>query len=415
VRDFAASLSGTKPAGNTDLLAGRIPVLDDDPYDEAVLREPEPYYARLRAAGPFARIEAYGILACGRYKEVQEVFADWHRFVSSRGVGLSDFETEKPWRPPSIILEVDPPEHTRTRTVMARAMSPKAVAQLKDAFRREADALVDRLLDKGIFDAVKELAEVFPLRVFPDAVGIAGHGRETLLAYGSMVFNALGPDNAIRRQAFADAPSIMAWITEKCERKAITSDGFAASIYAAADSGELTEQEAGMLVRSLLSAGVDTTVAGLGSAMLCLAANPGQYALLRDSPRLARPAFEEVLRFTSPVHSFCRTANQDTEVSGVAITEGTKILCVLGSANLDSEKWPNADTFDIQRRPTGHVAFGTGIHGCVGQSVAREEAEAMLTAIAEKVDAIELAGEPVWRPNNSMRALESLPIRFVRR
>jgi 4-methoxybenzoate monooxygenase (O-demethylating) len=392
-----------------------IPVLTIDPFDEAVLRNPEPYYARLREAGPLVNVEKYGILACGRFKETREIFADWTRFVSSRGVGLSDFKVEKPWRPPSIILEADPPQHSRTRSVMTRATSPRAVARLKDRFSEEAESLIDRLLEKREFDAVKDLAEAFPLKVFPDAVGIASEGRENLLAYGNMVFNALGPDNPVRREAFANAPAIVAWIAQRCDRKAITSDGFAATIYAGADSGELTEQEAGLLVRSLLSAGVDTTVTGLGSAMFCFATNPDQYALLRDNPQLARPAFEEVLRFTSPVHSFCRTANRDTEVSGLPIPEGAKILCVLGSANLDPEKWPNAAKFDIERKPTGHLAFGTGIHGCVGQSVARQEAEAVLTAVARQVAAIELTAEPVWRPGNSIHALDRLPVRIAPR
>jgi cytochrome P450 len=315
-----------------------IPVLTIDPFDEGVLRNAAPYYAKLRQAGPLAVIEKYGILACGRYKETQEIFADSTRFVSSRGVGLSDFKVDRPWRQPSIILEADPPEHTRARSVMTRALSPRVVASLKEKFSEEAEALIEPLLEKQEFDAVRDLAEAFPLKVFPDAVGIAGEGRDTLLAYGRMVFNALGPDNSVRRRAFARAPSITAWIERHCSRGAIASDGFAATIYAAADTGEITEQEAGLLVRSLLSAGVDTTVAALGSAMFCFATSPSQYAVLRDNPQLARQAFDEVLRFTSPVHSFCRTANQNTEVSGIPIPEGAKILCVLGSANLDPEK-----------------------------------------------------------------------------
>jgi 4-methoxybenzoate monooxygenase (O-demethylating) len=392
-----------------------IPILAIDPFAENVLRNPAPYYAKLRAAGPLAVVEKYGILACGRYKETHEIFFDSARFVSSRGVGLSDFKVEKPWRQPSIILEADPPEHSRARSVMARALSPRAVAGLKEKFRDAAELLIERLVERQEFDAVKDLAEAFPLKVFPDAVGIADEGREILLAYGRMVFNALGPDNPARRQAFASAPSVVTWIERHCHRNAITSEGFAATIYAAADAGELTEQEAGLLVRSLLSAGVDTTVAALGSAMFCFATNPDQYALLRDDPQLARQAFDEVLRFTSPVHSFCRTANRDTEVSGVAIPEGAKILCVLGSANLDPEKWPNASKFDIARKPIGHLAFGTGIHACVGQSVARQEAEAVLAAVARTVQTIQLAGDPAWRPGNAIHALDRLPLRITRR
>ena len=168
-------------------------------------------------------------------------------------------------------------------------------------------------------------------------------------------------------------------------------------------------------MRSLLSAGIDTTVTVLGSALWCLANNPDQFERLKADPKLATWAFEETLRYTSPVHSFCRTANVDTEVGGVRIVEGTKVLCVLAAANLDESQWPDADKFDIERKPTGHLALGVGIHVCVGQNVARAEAEAVLTAIANKVASIELTEEAVWRPNNSIHTLARLPVTFLGR
>jgi len=228
-----------------------------------------------------------------------------------------------------------------------------------------------------------------------------------------MVFNGLGPDNELRRNSMAMGPDIVPWINEQCQRSKIDPGGFGATIFAAADAGEINEDEAGMLVRSLLSAGVDTTVTGIGNTLWCLAANPEQFKLLKENPDLARPAFEEVLRYTSPVHTFCRTAGMDTQVSGVDIREGTKILCVLGAANLDEAQWPNADKFDVTRRPMGHLAMGTGIHGCVGQNLARAEVGAVVNAIIEKVDRIELAGDAVWRPNNAIHALDKLPLSFV--
>jgi cytochrome P450 len=389
-----------------------VPVWDVDPYDDAVLLEPEPYYAELRARGPFVYLPKYAILACGRYAQTKEVFSDWARFASSRGVGLQDFSVVEPWRPPSIVLEVEPPYHTRTRTVIGRALSPKAVAALKESFRHEAEKLVEALLEKGTFEAVAELAETYPTTVFPQAVGLKQSDRRKLVDYGAMVFNALGPDNQIRRAAMARGPDVIPWITGQCNRNRLRPEGFGTAIYAAADAGEIDETEAATLVRSLLSAGIDTTVAGLGNAFYCLATNPGEFEKLKADPSLARGAFEETLRFKSPVHSFCRTAAGDTEVSGIAITAGTKILCVLGSANLDEARWPDADTFDISRHTGGHLAFGTGIHSCVGQSVARAEALALLTAIATRVEHIEPAGEPVWQPNNALHGLASLPLTF---
>ncbi len=389
-----------------------VPVWDVDPYDPAVLTNPLDYYAELRSKGPFAYIPGYSVLACGRYEETREVFSDWERFVSSRGVGHQDFSLEEPWRPPSIVLEVDPPYHTKTRAVIERALSPRAVRNLREAFRTDAEKLIDELLEKGTFEAVEELAETYPTTVFPSAVGLQESDRRRLVDYGDMVFNAIGPDNELRRNAMVKGPDVVPWIMEQCQRERLNPDGFGAAIYAASDTGEITAEEAGLLVRSLLSAGVDTTVTVIGSALWCLANNPAQFRRLRDDPSLATWAFEETLRFTSPIHTFLRTANLDTEVSGVKIEEGTKMLCVLGSANLDEDHWPQADRFDIDRKPSDHLALGVGIHGCVGQNVARAETDAILTAIANKVGSIELAGEPVWRPNNSVHTLDRLPVTF---
>lgn len=390
-----------------------MPALDIDPYDPAVLTDPSPYYQRLRDSGPFVYLPKYQALACGRYEETKEVFSDWERFVSSRGVGLQDFKLGKPWRPPSIVLEVDPPYHKKTRTVLTRALSPRAVTALKTSFREAADQLIDSLVSQQRFDGVLDLAEAYPTSVFPQAVGLRDADARKLVDYGAMVFNALGPDNEIRRNAMANAPEIVPWINQQCQRENLSNDGFGAAIYAGADTGEISEEEAGMLVRSLLSAGVDTTVTALGNALWCFAKFPEQFKLLREQPGLARPAFDEVLRYTSPVHTFCRTADVDTVVGDTPIAAGTKILCVLGSANLDERHWPEADKFDVTRKPVGHLALGTGIHQCVGQNVARAEGEAVLLALANKVSQIELDGDPIWRANNAIHALDQLPLKLT--
>jgi len=389
-----------------------VAVWDIDPYDPKILGDPVPYYAELRHRGPLVFIPRYAVLACGRYEVTREVFSDHTRFVSSRGVGLTDFSLETPWRAPSIILEVDPPEHGKTRRVMARVMSPGAVARLRAAFEAKAEALVDRVLKKGTVDGVVDIAEAYSVAAFPPAVGLRNFDQRRLVDYGAMVFNALGPDTELRRTSMAKAPDIVPWITEQCQRGNLHAEGFGAEIYAAADAGDLTETEAGLLVRSLLSAGVDTTVTGIGSALWAFAQNPDQFERLRADPKLARNAFEEALRFTSPVHTFCRTAATNTTVAGVAIEEGTKILCVLGAANLDPGQWDNADAFDIGRRTTGHLAFGVGIHACVGQNIARAEGDALFTALAKRVRSIKPAGDAVWRPNNAIHALDQLPLTF---
>lgn len=389
-----------------------IPVWDVDPYDEAILCDPAPYYAALREKGPVVYIPRYSVLAVGQYEVTHKVFSDHENFVSSRGVGLNDFKLGAPWRPPSIILEVDPPEHTKTRKVLSRVMSPKAAKSLSSDFRAAAEILVDQVLARGEIEAVADLAEAFPTTVFPKAIGMTIINERHLVDYGAMVFNSLGPDNALRRDTAVRVPEVAAWIMEACERTRLTEGGLGAAVYEAADTGEITPSEASLLVRSFLSAGVDTTVTGIGNALWCFATHPEQWEALKADPKLIRPAFEEVLRFTSPVHTFVRTVGQATQISGHAVEEGTKVLCALGAANLDPAKWGDPEVFRIDRRPMGHMAFGAGIHGCVGQNIARAELDALLSVMIEKVDRIELAGAAEWRPNNAIHALDRLPLKL---
>ena len=387
-----------------------VPTFDFDPFSKEFFDNPYPAHEAMREAGPVVWIPRYRLWAMARHDEVHAALNDWQTYCSSRGVGLSDFAKEKPWRPPSIILEADPPLHTRTRTVLARILSPGTMKKLRETFQREAENLVDLLVARERFDAVKDLAEVYPLRVFPDALGIPREGRENLLPYGNMVFNAFGPRNDFFEAAMRDADRVRESIMKNCARESLRPDGLAGDIYAAVDKGELTADEAPLLVRSFLSAGVDTTVNGIGAAMDCLARFPDQWALLRDDPSLARNAFEEALRLESPVQTFFRTTTRDVEVGGVRIGEGEKMLLFLAAANRDPRRWENPDKFDIRRRVAGHVALGSGIHGCVGQSVARLEGELILTALAKRAESIEIVGEPKRRYNNTLRGLASLPV-----
>jgi cytochrome P450 len=389
------------------------PVSAIDPFSHAFLENPYPHHESLREAGPVVWLEHYGIWAMARHQEVRDALSDWQTYCSGAGVGLSDFRKEPPWRPPSIILEADPPLHDRTRAVLTRILSPAAINVLRSSFEREADALVGRLVDKREFDGIADFAEAFPLKVFPDAVGIAEEGRENLMRYGSMVFNSFGPRNDLLAKAMENAGPVRDWVMSKCSRAALSSDGLGMQIFQAVDAGELTDAEAGMLVRSFLSAGIDTTVFGLGNALYCFAKHPEQWAILRDNVSLIRLAFEEVLRFEAPVQTFFRTTTRDVDVGGVRLGEGEKVLLFLAAANRDPRRWERPEQFDVKRRATGHMTFGTGIHGCVGQAIARLESEALFGALAKRVVSLEMTGEPTRRLNNTLRGLETLPLRVM--
>jgi cytochrome P450 len=391
---------------------GAAPSLAIDPFAADFLAEPYRDHARMREAGPVVYLVPYGIYAMARYAEVFAALNDWQTYSSARGVGLQDFAKEVPWRPKSIVLETDPPLHDRTRRVLQRVMSPTAMRRLREDFKAKATLLVDRLLAQGEIEAVSDLAEAFPLEVFPDAVGLRREGRHNLLPYSTMVFNSFGPRNAIFQASTAAAEPVLAWIIAQCARGACAEQGFAADIWAAHDAGEITAEEAPILVRSLLTAGLDTTVNGFANAILAFATFPQEWQRLRADRSLLKPAFDEVLRWDSPVQTFFRTTTRAVEVANVLVPEGAKVLLFLGAANRDPRKWPQPETFDVSRKPMGHVALGSGIHVCVGQLVARLEAEVLFEALAERVQAFELLCASERKLNNTLRSLARLEVRL---
>lgn len=386
------------------------PVSDIDPFSDDYILDPYRSHDLLRESGSIVWLERWNVWATGRFAEVKRILGDPQTFCSGAGVGLSNFRTEKPWRTPSLLLETDPPAHTGNRAIISRVLSPASLRSLRSRFEEAAIRMIEPLVGGEDFDAVPTLAEAFPLQVFADAVGVPKDGREHLVSYGNMVFNTLGPRNVLFESAMSNAEAVIEWISHSCRRDVLTSDGLGAQIYDAADQGAVSEQDAALIVRSFLSAGIDTTTNAIGNALYCFASYPDQWGFVRNDPSFARTAFEEVMRFESPFQTFFRTATQDVEIGGVAIKAGQKILLSLGSANRDPRQWPEPDHFDVRRRTLGHVGFGFGIHGCVGQMIARLEVECVLAELARQTARIKLAGPPTRQAHNTLRGFQSLPV-----
>lgn len=390
--------------------AEAVPNLAIDPFDKVFLGDPYAYHDMIREAGPVVWLDSVGAFAMARYEEVKDSLRDHETFCSSRGVGTLDFAKETPFRPPSLLLEADPPLHDRTRSMMNRIVSLKALKELRPRWQAKAEELVDRLVERRRFDAVKDLSEIFPMMIFPDTIGLRDDGREHLLDYATIVFNAFGPDNDVLREGNEGKEAAIEWVAEACKRDNLKEGGWGMAVFEAADRGECTHEEAERLVRSFLSAGVDTTVNGIGHMVLALAGHPEEYQKLRSNPSLVRRAFEESLRWDSTVQTFFRTTTKRVEVGGAEIPEGQKVLLFLAAANRDPLHWDEPNAFRIERNTSGHVGFGFGIHQCLGQMVARLEGELIGTAIAERVASIRLTGAPVRRLNNTLHAIDSVPV-----
>ena len=390
-----------------------LPTSDVDPFSHEVLENPLPMHEQLREAGPVVHLTRYDTYACARYEQVRSGLVDWQDLSSAAGVGLSNFRYEEPWRPPSLLLEADPPRHDAPRRVLTKVLGPRALQRLRERWMADAEDLVDGVLAAGSeHDGVAALAEPFPLRVFPDAVGLPADGREHLLPYGDHAFNAFGPANDLVAKGAPRVAELSAWVSSRCAREVLADDGFGAQIWAAADRGDITPAQAPLIVRSLLTAGVDTTVHGLSAVLHAFATHPDQWQRLRAEPGLARVAFDEAVRWESPVQTFFRTTNRDIDIEGTVVPDGHKILFFLAAANRDPRRWADPDAFDLSRDPSGHVGFGFGIHQCAGQHVARLESEALLTALAARVQRIELAGPTRRHHNNTLRAWASMPVRI---
>ena len=280
-----------------------ITTLDIDPFSDAVLSDPYACHDELREAGPVFWLEHLGVYGMARFDEVRASLLDHETFVSSRGVGLADFASEEPWRPPSLLLEADPPLHDRTRGIMSAIFAPARLRENESLWRERANQLVDELTENDSFDAVTDLAEVYPMRIFPDAVGLMDEGREHLLTYAAAVFNAFGPRNHIFEEGNAASAEAAAWVAEACKRENLKPGGWGQDVFAAADRGECTPDEAERLVRSLLSAGVDTTVNGIGHLLLAFSEYPEECENLRADPRLIRRAVDESIRCDSTVQT----------------------------------------------------------------------------------------------------------------
>ena len=389
-----------------------IPRLPVDPFDDAFLADPYAHHEALRQAGAVVYLDRIGCYAMARHTDVSEALKDWQTFTSGRGVGLADFSKEQPWRPPSLLLEADPPVHDRTRGLMNRIATLGALRAVAPLWQTRADQLIDALIARRHFDAVEDLGAAYPLAVFPDLIGLQDEGREHLIPYGTGVFNAFGPRNALVERSQQETRQASEWVATACKREHLKPDGWGMKVYEAADRGECSPQEAERLVRSFLSAGVDTTVNGIAGMVHAFALYPEQWRRLRTQPTLIKRVFEESLRWDSPVQTFFRTTSRELTVEDMVIPEGAKVLLFLAAANRDPRRWPDPDRFDISRSASGHVGFGFGIHQCLGQMVARQEAESLLKAMLSRVASIRLIGQPERRINNTLHALASLPVEF---
>ena len=381
-----------------------------NPFLRENLLDPFPLYKQLREAAPIVWLEQVGTWAVFSDARCREVITDWQRFGSAGGGGIANYYREKPWREPSVVFEVDPPDHTRTRRILSRVLSPKTVRRLENDFAEQAKSAVADVVSMGSFDVVRDFARPFVLKTFPDAVGLPSEGRENLVMYNHYMVKGRGFHRFHwTEEELEEASAVVKWVEQTCSRDAISPEGLGAEIYQAADAGEISMHEANMLIRSFLSAGTDTTFGSISNTMLLLLQNPDQWKIVHDDPSRSRDAYEESLRYRSPAQVIARNTTDEMDFHGTRLGRHDKILAFVGAANRDPARWDNPDQFLVDRKVMGHLGLGMGIHGCVGQMIARMEAESLIYELARQVGSLRLGDEP-YSLLPSGRGLGRLPV-----
>jgi cytochrome P450 len=382
-------------------------------FGRALRRNPFPAYALMRRLAPVFHDRRHDLWMLFDYGDVKRALHDPEAF-SSRAAPPGD-------KPLDWLIFQDPPLHTKLRAIIMRTFTPRAIAALEPRIRALCRELLDPWLARGGMDVAADFAVPLPLMVIAEMLGVPASGREPLkrwseailglsaaVAGGQAAARAIG---AFREAKTEMAPSVARWLEERRARP--QDDLLTRLVEAEVDGERLSEEEILGFFQLLLLAGSETTTNLIGNTVLCLTAHPAQLARLREEPSLLPSALEEVLRYRSPLQMAFRQTRRAVEVRGRAIPAGKLVLGMIGSANRDARHFPDPARFDIGRDPNPHVAFGHGIHFCIGAALARLEARIAVAELLERAPRLALAGP--WEPQKGVQVHGPvrLPILFT--
>ncbi len=393
--------------------------VDLDLEDPEFVRDPYPTLAQWRDQGPVVWHEGLGMhLACSldsanavlRAKSLGRIWVDrepddlWRTFN---------------WLHSDSILESEPPKHTRLRAIVAGAFARGRIERLRPAIEEIADDLLDaaeqRQAETGSFDLIEDYAEPLPVAVIAELLGVPADRRDDLRTWSQRIvrmydYRRTEQDEVLARSAADEFAAFMGELAQ--ERRLAPGDDLLTHLAQVEAEGErLSERELVATAVLLLNAGHEASVNGFGNGVVSLFDHPDQLARLAASPEeLSGTAIEEMLRFDSPLQLFERTATADTEVAGVRLRAGQKVAALLGAANRDPAAFADVDTFVVDRSPNAHIAFGAGIHFCLGAPLARLELGVTVPRLLARMPALHAAGEPTRRDTFVLRGYTHVPV-----
>lgn len=388
-----------------------------DLFADSTRRNPYPAYDLLRARSPVFHVPPMDVWMIFDYDGVKRALTD-HDTFSSNLANAPGHGNPGEW-----FLFFDPPRHTKLRALIAKAFTPRVVANLEPRIRELSRELLDAVIERGEMDLVNDFAVPLPMRVIAELLGVpaadwARYKRwsDTILKIANTVSR---DDETVRtiQEYRAVTEEMRAWLPDFIahKRAARADDLLARLADAEVDGDRLTPAELLGFVQLLLVGGQETTANLIDNAVLCFMEHPDQLQRLREAPDLLPSAIEEVLRYRSPLHWMPRATRREAELHGTVIPAGKIVLPMIGSANRDPKHFPEAGRFDITRSPNPHIAFGHGIHACLGAPLARMEARIALTDFLARVRDFEPASAEPWPPRTAfgVHGPSRLPIRFT--
>ena len=413
----------TLPANNDPASA---PILFN-PFDPSFRSDPYPVVSRLREQDPVHH-SPLGFYVLTRYEDCANILRDprsSNDFTNSeaaveeaakQGLDLRELAAEGA-RP---FLFMDPPDHTRLRGLVSKAFTPRVVEELRPRAQQVVDRLLDAAVARGEFDVIADLAYPLPVTIISEMLGVPAEDHEVFQGWSREMARSLDPDfvlppDVLERRERASEEFAEYFRALIAKRRGDLRDDLVSALIAVEDGGEtLSENELLSTCILLLIAGHETTVNLIGNGMLALLRHPDQMALLRSDPALIKTAVEELLRFDPPVQLTGRTAKEDIPLSEGVLPKGQQAILLLGAANRDPRQFVDPDRLDITRAENRHLAFGMGIHFCLGAPLARIEGQIAIGEMARRLGSAELAvAEPAYKENVTLRGLASLPVRFT--
>lgn len=397
-------------------MQGHLDIGNPDSYVAGV---PHREFARLRREAPVSwhsEASGPGYWALTKHADIVSVSRDPATFTQAPSLFIEDLPPGNLRDHPDVMINMDPPRHTRFRALVSKGFSPRSIQRLEGRVREVVSELCDAFAGRGSIDFVSAFASELPLRIILELVGVPREEQPQMLEFSTRFFGALDPEY---QGGSVDLETIMRNMESASQRLAEErrvrpkEDLISALVHAELDGEKLPTSEIGGFFRLLLSAGHDTTKNLLSNGLLALIEHPAEHRRLLADPSLIPGAVEEMLRYAPSVFYFRRNAAKDTEIRGQKIAAGDKVVMWYVAGNRDEEVFRDPDTFDITRTPNEHLAFGVGPHYCLGTALARLEARIAFEELFRRLPDITLAGPPARLRSNWINGIKTMPVRFT--